>query len=349
MPKSVRLAIAGLGLAGKRHADAIAQLSGVELVGVVEPTEAKTVIAANQTVPCFQTLAELFADQSPAGVILSTPTTMHADQALKCIERGCPVLVEKPLAVSSEQAQPVVDAAEAKGVPILVGHHRRHNPIIRKAHEVINAGTIGQVRAVHVNCWFYKPDDYFSRSPWRTKAGAGPISVNLAHDIDLIRYLCGEVTGVQAIATPSVRGFENEDVAIALLHFDNGALGTVTVSDSIVAPWSWELTSREYPIYPSTSESCYLIGGSHGSLSLPDLRVWTHDDGKRDWWSPISATTLKHPSSDPLVNQIAHFSEVIRGATEPLVSVREGLRTLQVIEAIQQATAIRSGFSVVRT
>ena len=81
--------------------------------------------------------------------------------------------------------------------------------------------------------------------------------------------MCGQVESVQAQCSPSIRGFENEDMAAALLKFENGAIGTITVSDSIVAPWSWEMTSKENPIYPSTSESCYVIGGTHRSLSIP--------------------------------------------------------------------------------
>jgi len=335
--RPVRLAISGVGLVGKRHADAINRLPQAELVGVVDPSEAGRIYAREHGLPCFDTLAELFEAQTPDGVILATPTPLHVEQGLECVRQGCPVLVEKPIAISARDALELVTASERASVPLLVGHHRRHNSLIRKAREIIDAGEIGDIRAVHINCWFYKPDDYFEAAPWRKKIGAGPISVNLVHDVDLVRYLCGEVVSVQAQATPSVRGFENEDVAAAVLKFENGAIGTITVSDSIVAPWSWELTSREYPIYPPTSESCYMLGGSHGSLSVPDLRLWTHRDGARDWWKPISATTLTREASDPLMNQIAHFAEVIQGHAEPLVSGREGLRTLQVIESIQLA------------
>jgi len=139
---------------------------------------------------------------------------------------------------------------------------------------------------------------------------------------------------VQAAATKSMRGFENEDVAAAVLTFANGVVGTITVSDSVVSPWSWELTAGENPCYPATSQSCLLIGGNKGSLSIPDLTVWSHH-GERSWWNPISATSVPHGSSDPLVNQITHFGEVIACKAAPLVSGLEGLKTLQVIEAIQ--------------
>ena len=331
------IAIAGIGLAGRRHADAIDQLHGIELGAIIDPEQSGRDHARERGLPCFDTLDEMFVNQSPDGVILSTPTKMHVSQGLVCIRHGCPVLIEKPLGVTARESARLVSAAEDAGVGLLVGHHRRHNPLIRKAHEVITEGEIGVLRAVHVNTWFYKPDSYFENAPWRKMNGAGPISINLVHDVDLIRYLCGEVESVQGQSVPSVRGYENEDAAAAILKFRNGAIGTITVSDSIVAPWSWELTSHEYPIYSPTSESCYLIGGSHGSLSLPELRLWTHQGGLRDWWTPISATSLTRGASDPLVNQMSHFADLIRGTTEPLVPGREGLRTLQVIEAIQTA------------
>lgn len=344
MSQIVRVAIAGVGLVGKRHADAINQLKNVDLSGVVDPSDAGRKFAKERGVPCFDTLEELFAAQKPDGVVLATPTLLHVEQGLACVKEGCPILVEKPLATSASEAQTLVDAADAANVPILVGHHRRHNPLIQKAHEVIASGDIGDVRSAHIQCWFYKPDYYFDDAPWRKKAGAGPISVNLAHDVDLIRHLCGEVESVQAQAAPSVRGFENEDVAAAVLRFRNGAIGTITVSDSIVSPWSWELTSSEYPIYAPTQESCYLIGGSHGSLSVPDLRLWKHQGAIRDWWTPITATTLVRGGSDPLVNQMRHFTGVIQRKAQPMVSGQEGLKTLNVLEAIQ--SACKSGQSV---
>lgn len=332
------LAIAGIGLVGKRHAEAIANVAGAKLIAVVDPSQEGADYCKELGLPHYATLDELFARSRPAGVILSTPTPLHVEQALACVENNCPVMVEKPLATSAEAARPLLEAAEAKAVPLLVGHHRRHNPLIRKAKQIIAEGKIGDIRAVQATCWFYKPDPYFDIAPWRKLKGAGPISVNLVHDVDLIRYLCGEVASVQAQAAPSRRGFENEDVAAAVLRFESGAVGTITVSDSIVAPWSWEMTSGEYPVYPVTDQSCYHIGGSHGSLSVPDLKLWSQGQ-ERDWWSPLSATVMPRESSDPLINQIRHFVEVIAGREAPLVSGQEGYRTLQVVEAIQAAAA----------
>jgi len=280
MTDPVKLVVVGAGLVGKRHIDAIAASHEAVLAAIVEPSPQVANYAAAIGVPLFESLEDLFAQMTPDGVILATPTPLHVSQGLTCIEHNCPVLVEKPLSTTAADAELLTSAATQKNVPILVGHHRRHNPLIQEAARIVHSGEIGEVRAVQVTCWFYKPDDYFDAAPWRKQIGAGPISVNLVHDVDLIRYFCGEVVSVHAVACPSRRGFENEDVAGAILTFQNGAVGTITVSDSIVSPWSWELTSAEYPIYPVTDRSCYLIGGSDGSLSVPDLAVWKHAETK---------------------------------------------------------------------
>lgn len=336
MTPLIRLALAGVGLAGKQHIAAMAQCNGVALSVIVDPSPAGKSYAKAINVPWYGSLAEMFGKETPDGVILATPTPLHVEHGQECVEARCPMLIEKPLATSAAAATVLVEAARAASVPILVGHHRRHNPLIQKAHAVIEDGKLGQLRAVHVHCWFYKPDDYFEAAPWRKEEGAGPVSVNLAHDVDLIRYLCGEVVSVQAQEAPSMRGYHNEDVAVALLRFKNGALGTLTVSDTIVAPWSWELTAHENPVYPPTSQSCYLFGGTQGSLSLPDLTLWENQD-TRSWWQPISATTLTRDTSTPLIHQIQQFAAVISGIETPLISGEEGLKTLQVIEAIQHS------------
>ena len=342
MKDMVKLAVVGAGLVGHRHIAAIEKVSGVTLAGVVEPGPTE------QSVPVFKNQTEMLDAIDVDGVILATPTLMHVAGAMECVDRGIPVLIEKPLAAEAEDARPLINKAKAKGVPILVGHHRRHNPIIQKAAELIKGGAIGDVRSAQVTCWFYKPDDYFEIAPWRKKAGAGPISVNLVHDVDLMRYFMGEVVTVQAQMAPSRRGYENEDVAAAVLRFQSGAICTISVSDSVVSPWSWELTSREYPIYPAMNESCYLIGGSEGALSIPDMRIWQHEGGT-SWWNPMVATTVTTDNSDPLINQIAHFGDVIRGECEPLIDGAEGLKTLEIIEAIQQAATTQRLITLTET
>ena len=207
--------------------------------------------------------------------------------------------------------------------------------MIRKAREIIESGRLGRVLTLHGEFWLMKPDDYFDVA-WRREPGAGPVLVNLIHDVDLFRYLCGEVATVQAQESNAARGNAVEETAAILLRFASGVLGTVSVSDSVVAPWSWELTSGENPAYPQQDQACYKIGGTAGSLAIPQLEVWSNP-GKRSWWEPLTRERVPYQPADPLKLQIRHFCAVIRGAATPLVSGREGLNTLKVIEAVKDS------------
>ncbi len=109
---------------------------------------------------------------------------------------------------------------------------------------MINEGKLGRLINVTALWQLQKPDSYFE-TPWRREPGAGFLLTNLIHDLDLLRYLCGEVVQVQAFTRNDVRGFANEDSAAVLLQFANGALGSLTGSDAVAAPWSWELDAGE--------------------------------------------------------------------------------------------------------
>lgn len=333
MKEQVRLAVIGLGLIGLRHAEAIRKSPDLLLEAIVEPSDAGRAFAAESGARHYAELSQLFEDETLDGIVLATPTPLHLEQGLAAVRAGCALLIEKPITVEAQDAYTLTREADRLNVPILVGHHRRHNGMVKAAKQAIVDGAIGDIRAIQATCWFYKPDYYFDTAPWRKKKGAGPISVNLVHDIDLLRHFCGDVTAVQALSLPSRRGFENEDLATAVLQFTSGAIATISVSDSIVAPWSWELTARENMAYPATSESCYLIGGSEGGLSLPDLRVWRHEN-EPDWWTPITSCNLTCSMRDPLEVQLAHFRQVILGEEQPLVSGWEGLKSLEVVEAV---------------
>ncbi|PRX33945.1 Predicted dehydrogenase [Meinhardsimonia xiamenensis] len=333
---SVAIAVAGGGLMGRQHIKAIAESGAVRLHAVIDPDPAAQAVAEGAGGAWFPDLAAaLEVSPAPQGVILATPNRLHVEQALACVAAGVPVLVEKPLATSTAEAARLVEAAEAAAVPVLVGHHRRHSPFAAATKRLIETGALGELVAADGICWLYKPEDYFAPE-WRRQPGGGPILINLVHDIDLMRHFMGEVAGVQATASSARRGFAVEDTAAVILEFASGAVATLSVSDTAVAPWSWELTAAENPAYPVTGQSCYRIAGTRAALSVPDMRLW-RNPGARGWWEPIAPETVAVTREDPLLRQIRHFAAVIEGREAPLVPAREGLATLKVVEAIRQA------------
>lgn len=333
--RPVRLAVMGAGLIGKRHIEHVLTQPEALLMAIIDPTPAAEALAAEKGVRWFPSFAAMMPEVRPEGVLIATPNQLHVDHGLECIGAGVPALVEKPLADNVAGATRLVEAAEAAGLALLTGHHRRHNPLMRQAKEAIDSGRLGRLVSVHGICWFYKPDDYFDVQ-WRREKGAGPVFLNLIHDVDNLRYLCGDVVAVQAQETRALRGNEVEDAAVILLRFASGVLGTVNVSDAIAAPWSWEFTSGENPAYTHTGESCYQIGGTRGSLTIPHLDLWHHPT-RPSWYEPIERQRLPASAEDPLGLQVRHFCRVIRGMEQPLVSGREGLETLKVIAAVKEA------------
>ncbi|MEM8698199.1 MAG: Gfo/Idh/MocA family oxidoreductase [Pseudomonadota bacterium] len=341
-----RLAVAGLGLVGRRHAALAAEHA--DLVALADPAQEAEEMARRFGLPLYRDLADLLAVEEVDGVVIATPNQRHVTDGLAAISAGVAALIEKPIAVDLSGAARLVSAAEAAGVPLLIGHHRRHNPLIAAARQVVQSGRLGRLLTIEATCWLPKPASYFEQN-WRRGPGAGPVLINLIHDIDLLLHLCGPVERVMAVTRSDLRGDgdcdrggEVEDRAAAVLSFASGALGTVSVSDGAVAPWSWEMTAAENPAYPVTGASCYRIAGSAGALSIPDMTLWSQP--KPDWHQPMSAERVEVSPADPLMLQIQHFSAVALGEAEPLVDGAAGMAALEVTLAIKQAA--ETGLSV---
>ena len=337
MTRTTRLAVMGAGLIGKRHAHHVLSEPEATLCAIVDPSPTGKQLAADVGVHWYPSFRDMIVSDRPDGVIVATPNQAHVQNGMEAIEAGIPALIEKPIADDITSGEALISAAEAKGVPILTGHHRRHNPMIQKAKAILDAGTLGTVLVVNAMFWVFKPNDYFDVD-WRREKGAGPVFLNLIHDVDNMRYLFGEIAAVQARESNVVRGHAVEETCVILFEFENGVLATASVSDSVVAPWSWEMTTAENPAYPRTGEACYLIGGTHGSLTVPALDIWTNTD-ERSWLNPIDKVRITVDREDPLMLQIRHFCKVIRGEEEPIVSGREGLKTLKVIDAVKRSSA----------
>src|SRR3712207_6246948 len=206
----VRIAVAGAGLIGRRHVQLIQESRSCELSAIVDPAPGAADFAREAGVPIYPNLADLFATERPDGVTVATPNSLHVENGLECVEHGVPVLVEKPISDSVEAALRLVEAAQAASVPLLVGHQRRHSPILAKARGIVEDGTLGPIVAVMGSALFYKPEHYFDEGPWRREVGGGPVLINMIHEVDNLRSLCGDIVSVQAFSSSATRGFAVE-------------------------------------------------------------------------------------------------------------------------------------------
>ena len=339
MNAPLRIALVGAGIMGRQHLHHLKGLDSAVLCAVADPAPQSAGFAAQCGVEWFADTAQMLAAAKPDGVIIANPNTLHVSTALTCLAAGVPVLLEKPVGVDLAEVRTLVAASRDSGVPVLVGHHRRHNPLIVRAHELVHSGALGRLSTVTALWQLQKPESYFD-IPWRREAGAGMLLTNLIHDLDLLRHLCGEVRQVQAITSNAVRGYGNEDCAAVLLQFENGALGTLTGSDAVAAPWSWELDSGENPVYPRQSDQpCYLLAGTGGALSIPQLKRWHYAEDGAGWHQPLLVEQEAFKPDEALRLQLEHFVRVIRREVAPLVSAADAARPLALIEAIREAAA----------
>ncbi|SMF12026.1 Predicted dehydrogenase [Tistlia consotensis] len=334
--RPLEIGVIGAGMIGRKHIERILAHPDFELAGIADPE--RDVVAARY--PGERVVADhraLLAEARPDAVIIASPNRAHAETGIDCARSGVHILVEKPVADTVEAAARLVEESRRAGIKTLVGHHRRHHRQVQVLRGLLGAGEIGRLVGVSVVWAVYKPEAYFEAGPWRREPGGGPILINLIHEIDLLRYLVGEIAAVGAMASNSQRGFAVEDTAAALLEFAEGALATVVASDSAVSPWSVEQGTGEVPDFPFSGESSYRFFGSLGALEFPDLVRWSQPGGPPSWNRAVLAQRLPAPTLDPYVAQLDHFRDVIRGEADSLQSVEDGTRTLIATLAVSEA------------
>ena len=333
---TTRIAVIGAGLIGRKHLDILKDDPAFEVAGIADPSPQAEAYARENSFRLFKDTEALLDSAKPDGAVIANPNALHRETALACIARKIPAIVEKPVADTLTDARAIVEAAAKANVPMLTGHHRRHNPIMQGARDFVAGGALGKLVAANGTWLHRKPDDYFDVT-WRREAGGGPILINAIHDIDCLRMVVGEIETVQAMTSSKTRGFQVEDTAAALLTFANGALGTFIVSDATPSPWNWESTSRESAITPSELENSFIVAGTRGSLSIPQLQHWTYDKPDGGWADPLTRRTLPVRHADPYPRQLHHFARVIRGKEKPVIDVAAGARTLAATLAIAES------------
>ena len=331
--KKIKIAVLGVGLMGKQHLIAIKKSNRASLHSIIDINKTSIKFAKQYRVPFYTNSKAILGADKPDAVIVATPNQFHEKHTIKLLNNKIPVLLEKPISNNIQKAKKIINSSIKNKTHLLIGYHRRHNSIVTIVKKRIDSGKLGKVVTANVMCWLYKNKDWY-KEKWRTRKGGGPLGINLVHDIDLICYLLGPVKFVQAATSNKIRKLKVEDTAVVNFIFKSGVLCTLSVSDTIVAPWSYELTAGENPAYPITNQSSYYLGGTKGSIQFPNLKHW-YNKGERSWWRPIYHSDMNIKLSQfTLVNQINHFCNVVNGKTKPKVSGMDGLQSLKIFDAI---------------
>ena len=334
----VRLAVVGAGVIGRKHARRVSSQQGCSLVGICDVDLRCRSVAEQFDVPFYQDLEALLEERNPEGAIIATPNGTHSALAEVCTRKAVDVLIEKPIAGTLPEARRIVQSADEAGCQVLVGHHRRHNPLIQEARSIIQDGTLGRLLAVSMMWTVLKPTDYY-RVDWRCRRpDGGPVLINLIHELDILRFICGEVRQVYAQAASTARGLEVEDSLSVTLSFATGVVGSVLASDATPSPWSYEALSGENPDIFHTVQDCYYFLGSQASLALPTMRLWRYPDPTRvGWQHPLEASRREVARAEPLTRQLEHFCRVVRREESPLVDGGDGTRSLEVALAVLES------------
>lgn len=348
--KPIRLAVIGTGLMGRKHAELIGSHTACSLVGLCDIDPGRASMAAEFKVPYYQDVEELLEREKPHGVIIATPNDTHANIAEICASHSAHILIEKPIANTLDEARRIVRAADEASIRVLVGHHRRHNPFIQKARALVRGGDLGKLVGVSMLWALLKPANYYQVDWRRRRPGGGPTFINLIHEFDSLRFICGEIRQIYAQSSSAARNLEVEDSLSISLTFENGVLGTILASDATPSPWSYEATTRENPLYFHTDESCYHFLGTQGSLAFPQMTLWRYVDNKSAGWQhPLEKSAYHVPPTDPLVTQLDHFCRVIKGGEEPLIDGRDGTQSLAVALAVLESIRDQTPVEVIAT
>lgn len=336
----VRVGLIGMGLIGTPHAQTLQRVHECDLVAVADVDEKYREPTEKLGAKYYRDYEEMIEKENLQGVIIATPNHLHAPLGIACAERGLHLFVEKPIAPDLADADRLVEAGRRNHVRILVGHQRRFNPRVEKAREVVRGGELGTLVGVTITWALLKPADYFEDPfAWRKNKGGGPILINLIHEIDNLRYICGEIDEVFAVTSNTVRGFAVEDTAGVAFRFKNGAIGTAFVSDCVPSMSAYEATTGENPLIPHDFGNCYHVFGTQASLLFPQLKKLFYSNVRQSGWHhPITGQVLKvTQGDDPYVKEFRHFARVVRGEEPPRISGEDARRTLEATLAIQRS------------
>ena len=304
-------------------------------VALVDPTPAGGDGASEMDLPLYESLRDALSDHQIDGVIVCTTARETIAASRAALESQIPTLVIPSKGTSLDASQDLVSEAKKAAVPLLVGNQRRFHPSVIAAKEFIALGGIGTIIAAQSTSWFPKSEAKLSDIHWASRQGHIPILNDLIDDLDVLRYLLGEVLEISGITTSLLGGNSVPSSLGCLLKFENDVICTLNASDKVVSQANWYVTAGESEKYSKTGQSCLWIGGTEGTLSIPDLAFWSYGNTEASWDSRLQIEKIQSNARvSSVVAELFDFESVIQGKKTPVCSGEDALSSIRLVETL---------------
>jgi UDP-N-acetyl-2-amino-2-deoxyglucuronate dehydrogenase len=328
LDRKMRFALVGCGRIAQNHFAALAQhAERCELVAVCDVDPAALARAAAQTGAApFSHLDQMLAHSDIDACIITTPSGLHPEQAVRIAAAGRHVITEKPMATRWEDAKRMVCACDAAGVRMFVVKQNRRNATLQLLKRAVDKKRFGRIYMVNLNVFWTRPQTYYNSAPWRGtwEFDGGAFMNQASHYVDLIDWIVGPVESLQAYTATLARDIEVEDTGVISLRWRNGALGSMNVT--MLA-------------YPHNLEGSITILGEKGTariggVAVNEVQQWEFSEPDEDdarVREASYATTSVYGFGHPLYYD--NVIKVLRGEAEAETDGREGLKSLEVLIA----------------
>jgi UDP-N-acetyl-2-amino-2-deoxyglucuronate dehydrogenase len=328
LDRKIRFALVGCGRIANNHFDALRQhRDRAELAGVcdVDPRALDRAVGTTGA-RGYASLDQMLAECEADAVIVTTPSGLHPEQAIRIAAARRHVITEKPMATRWEDGKRMVAAADAAGVRLFVVKQNRRNATLQLLKSAVEKKRFGRIYMVNLNVFWTRPPEYYRSAKWRGtwEFDGGAFMNQASHYVDLIDWIVGPVESLQAYTATLARDIEVEDTGVISLRWRNGALGSMNVT---------MLT------YPRNLEGSITILGEHGTVriggvAVNEIQQWefaTPDTDDARVADASYQTTSVYGFGHPLYYD--NVIKVLRGEAEPETDGREGLKSLEVLVA----------------
>lgn len=335
----MKYALIGCGRISSNHIMA-AQKNGLEIAAICDLNYENMKDKAlkyhlDETVGLYESHQDLLEKEKPELVAIATESGKHAKIAMDCINLGCHVIIEKPIALSIRDAEQIIAAAEKSNVKVCVCHQNRFNKPIQKIYDAVQRGCFGRLLYGTAHIRWSRDQKYYSAAKWRGtwEQDGGALMNQCIHDIDLLRWLMGdEVVEVVGMTDRLNHDYiEAEDLGIALVRFKNNSYGII------------EGTTDIYP--KNLEETLYLFGEKGtvkaGGAAVNRIEEWhfAEDMGNTE---EIKERYSEEPSNLHALGHSRLYADMInaiKNDSEPLVDGEAGKRALELVLAIYKSAA----------